>query len=78
MKMYYPEAPPPSNFQKSLYNKTKEHLKKLSDINQKKKEEEIERRVKEQEDEMKRQRITDQVLKRMAAEHIGKGGKPFT
>ena len=32
--MFYPEAPPPSNYQKSLYNKNKEHLRKLSEQNQ--------------------------------------------
>ena len=31
--MYFPERPPLSNQQRSIFNKAKEHLKKLDDIN---------------------------------------------
>ena len=55
--MHFPERPPASAFQKSILSKAKEHIRKLQEINLKKKNEEIERKVKAQYSEKKRQKI---------------------
>ena len=63
--MHFPERPPASAFQKSILSKAKEHIRKLQEINLKKKNEEIERKVKAQYSEKKRQKIKEKVIQQL-------------
>ena len=65
--VWYPERPPVSQQVQTVYNRQKQHLQKLSTINQKKREDEVERKIKANEDLRAKFRITEQVLARMAA-----------
>ena len=65
--VWYPERPPVSQKIATVFNRQRQHLAKMSLVNQKKKAEEVERKVKQNEDIRVKTKITEQVLKSMAA-----------
>ena len=73
--MWYPERPPISHQMKTVYNRQREHLNKLALRNQKKKEIEVERQVKARHDVFVQEKISEQVLNRMASERLKKANK---